>query len=164
MRMFIGIKLSPENLEKIKQLQDNLQIQGRLTSIDNIHLTLIFLGELNDQDINKVKAILNSLDQQRFTITSSNVEMLRDMVIIKIQNNIQLQNLYDNLHYKLSNAGFKIEERKYFPHITLVRNCDTKIYQNFVITENVFEVILFSSERINGKLTYILRHKIKLNN
>ncbi|HHU56196.1 MAG TPA: RNA 2',3'-cyclic phosphodiesterase, partial [Acholeplasmataceae bacterium] len=44
MRMFIGFGLSLENKKKIEKLQKDLDVKGRFTAIDNLHLTLIFLG------------------------------------------------------------------------------------------------------------------------
>ena len=157
MRMFIGFGLSLENKKKIEKLQKDSDVKGRFTAIDNLHLTLIFLGELNNNEIEKVKNVLKDINYPSFTYKTTNLEMLRDIAILKVDLNNDLQNIYDKIYDMLSKEGFSLNKRKYFPHITLIRNCDEKLHMDFSITQKVESIVLYSSEHIDGKLTYIPR-------
>ena len=57
MRCFIGIDLPIAVIKEIKKIQIKLEpnFTGRLTSSENLHLTLKFLGEIEEDSINDVK-------------------------------------------------------------------------------------------------------------
>ena len=61
MRCFIGIDLSIEAIKEIQKIQEKLNpnFNGRLTSGENLHLTLKFLGEIESRIINDVKKRLS---------------------------------------------------------------------------------------------------------
>ena len=56
MRTFIAIRFDEAIKEKITEVQDKLRDaaeKGHFTDRDNLHLTLIFLGEVSPNDIMK---------------------------------------------------------------------------------------------------------------
>ena len=57
MRCFIGIDLPIVAIKEIQKIQKKLEPSfiGRLTSSENLHLTLKFLGEIEEDAINDVK-------------------------------------------------------------------------------------------------------------
>ena len=57
MRCFIGIDLSIEATKEIERLQRIIKphIVGKITSSENLHLTLKFLGEIEDATLDDVK-------------------------------------------------------------------------------------------------------------
>ena len=57
MRCFIGIDLSIVLIKEIQKIQKKLDpnFTGRLISSENLHLTLKFLGEIEEDAINDVK-------------------------------------------------------------------------------------------------------------
>ena len=57
MRCFIGIDLSIEATKEIERLQRIIKphIVGKITSSENLHLTLKFLGEIEDANLNEAK-------------------------------------------------------------------------------------------------------------
>jgi|SRR5690554_7631821 len=162
MRMFIGIKLSEEAVSRIEKLQNIINVEGSMTNPNNLHLTLVFLGEVNDEERKVVEKILDEIDFPSFKIDADRVEMLRDMVVLSIEENITLNDLQETLMKKLISHGFKIKKRKYRPHITLVRKSDKMINFNFKLNEIANEIILFSSEQIDGKLVYKNKYAAKL--
>lgn len=154
MRMFIGFRFKDQDYKEIIKIQKSLNTDGNYTRENNIHLTLIFLGELENKEITKAKDVLKNISSSPFTISTTTVEMLRDIVILKVKNNDMLQGLYDLVFHKLSNQGFKLDKRKYFPHITLVRRSKQKIHFECKLDLLIDEIILFSSNRINSELIY----------
>lgn len=67
MRIFISINL-PENIRgEIKKIQDKLpEFNGKKTESENLHLTLKFLGEIDEDKINEVREKLKEVEHQRF--------------------------------------------------------------------------------------------------
>ena len=54
MRVFIAVEISnPEILKNIQTFQNTLKINAKPTSIDQIHFTLQFLGEIDDEKCDK---------------------------------------------------------------------------------------------------------------
>src|SRR5690554_1980798 len=131
MRLFIGIKLSEAAINRIKKLQKTINVEGRFTNPNNLHLTLVFLGEVNEKKRNVVEKILEAIDFPNFKIESDRIQMLRDIIVLRIKDNETLNNLQSDLVDKLIDQGFKIEKRKYRPHITLVRKSNRIINFKF---------------------------------
>ena len=57
MRCFIGIDLSVEATKEIERLQIIIKphFVGKTTSSENLHLTLKFLGEIEDATLDEIK-------------------------------------------------------------------------------------------------------------
>ena len=57
MRCFIGIDLSVDATKEIERLQRIIKphFVGKTTSSENLHLTLKFLGEIEDNTLNEIK-------------------------------------------------------------------------------------------------------------
>ncbi|MCX5686638.1 MAG: RNA 2',3'-cyclic phosphodiesterase, partial [Candidatus Omnitrophica bacterium] len=64
MRAFIAIELSDEIKAALAQIQSHLKYAGadvKWVEKDNIHLTLKFLGEIDEKKCGKVKAALDEV-------------------------------------------------------------------------------------------------------
>ena len=59
MRCFIGINLPSTAIKEIERLQNIIEpyFNGKITESKNLHLTLKFLGEINNDTLKKVKKI-----------------------------------------------------------------------------------------------------------
>jgi 2'-5' RNA ligase len=75
MRCFIGIDVPIVAIKEIQKIQKKLEpnFTGRLTSSGNLHLTIKFLGEIEEDIINDVKNRLSSITQPPFELTLKNV-------------------------------------------------------------------------------------------
>jgi 2'-5' RNA ligase len=112
----------------VKQLRLESRCGGRKIKAENIHLTLVFVGNVYP---GRLKALYEAGDR----INLSGLPAF-DLVIDKIRhwrrNHIvylapskvphELVNLVSALREAVSTAGFSLEKRAYEPHITLVRN------------------------------------------
>ena len=65
MRCFIGIDLSVEATKEIERLHKIIKphFVGKTTSSKNLHLTLKFLGEIEDATLNDVKKMVYLFEQ-----------------------------------------------------------------------------------------------------
>ncbi|HEU4853730.1 MAG TPA: RNA 2',3'-cyclic phosphodiesterase [Nitrosospira sp.] len=133
-RLFFAIWPDKEACMQLGQLTGRLAsfCEGRKTKAENIHLTLVFVGEV---DASQVDALCQAADE----IEGHGVKAF-DLVIERIcvwkRKNIvyaeigeipqPLIDLVEALQSRLSLAGFSLEERPYKPHITLMRNASCK--------------------------------------
>ena len=71
MRCFIGIDLSVEATKEIERLQRIIKphFVGKITVGENLHLTLKFLGEIEDGTLNEAKKKLSTIEHQSFELT-----------------------------------------------------------------------------------------------
>ena len=121
MRCFIGIDLPIVAVKEIQKIQKKLEpnFTGRLTSSENLHLTLKFLGEIEDEAINDVKKRLSSITHPPFELTLKDVGVFSQKFIkiiwVKVSD-VPLQPLVDNC---LSDI-FEPENR-FMGHITIAR-------------------------------------------
>ena len=121
MRCFISIDIPKEIHEEIKNIQNSLpEFLGRKTKLENLHLTLKFLGEVDEKTLEKVKEKLKEIKLKRF-------ESKIDLIGVFSENFIRIIWLH------LSNCGslqkkvdrsleglFNVEDR-FMSHLTIAR-------------------------------------------
>ena len=143
MRCFIGIDLPNVAIKEIQKIQKKLEpnFTGRLTSSENLHLTLKFLGEIEEDAINDVKKRLPSITHPPFELTLKDVGVFSQKFIkiiwMKVSD-VPLQPLVDNC---LKNI-FKLENR-FMGHITIARVrslADKKSFLQLINATTVNEV------------------------
>lgn len=176
MRLFIAINFSQSFKEKIAAAAKPLiqNCKGRFTPFENLHLTVVFLGEKDNKDVTVIKDIMNSLTPEKMLITICGAGVFDtrrgNILYLDVVNTIQLNTLYNNIVKKLNEKGILSENKKYTPHITIAR--ETHIDKGFGINEfnknfkaveyvaSSFELML--SERINGNMKYTPLHSVNL--
>jgi RNA 2',3'-cyclic 3'-phosphodiesterase len=165
-RIFIAIKTEPEKtLQRMYASLRAALANEKITwvSPENIHLTLSFLGEIEEERV-KVAGIV--LKQKctgfgEFAIRVSGTGIFRNLndpkvLWLGIENPDRLIRLGDIINTGLKDTGFKIEDHKFNPHITLgriklIRNKEIlksaiAMYQEMFIQEvHIREVILYES-------------------
>lgn len=163
MRCFIGLNFNSDASKKINNLSLSLKksgVKGNYTDKSNIHLTLLFLGEVSLKDTEKIKEALGKIEFSSFSILINEVTKLKDIIILKIEKSDELMALQKEVVKKVKSILPNIkEENEFYPHITLVRENKDNIYKKISVIDKVNSIILFSSERINGKLQYIEKYK-----
>lgn len=163
MRLFIAISFS----EKIKELIYNEEkkleskmTHGHITEKNNIHLTNIFIGEVNNPK--NVSDVLDKINMESFDILIKGLNYFNRgdsrLYYLDIKNNENLVNIYNFLYDELIKKGYNIEYKDYKPHVTLAR--EVKLSDNVVIKDlnllyKVTKISLMESKRINGELKYI---------
>ncbi len=141
-------------------------IKGNFTDKDNFHLTLRFIGEVQEEKLDEYKEVLNQtgVNFRCFNITTSNIGIFprgnKDILWVGIERNNRLREIYRTLEDNLEKIGIEKEQRTYKPHITLGRELvlrpDTleKVYfHNEKILIN--KISLMHSTRVGGRLIYL---------
>ena len=171
MKVFYAVTFQEETKEKLieyKNLVSNNSVKGRFTNKNNFHLTLEFIGEVDEKELSLLTNILYKLQNPPKELITSYIGSFKrrdkDIIWLGIEENKELITLQRNLRNLLINNGFKIENRKYKPHITIGREIVTK----GPIDKNIFSPIkipiasiaLMESKKFNGQLVYELLEEI----
>ena len=163
MRLFTAINFSPGTCLRLTLLQDELRAKsarGNFTSPENIHLTLVFLGECGGAQLAAAKAALDAVHFEPFSIEVDRVGCFArgesNIWWAGVRESRPLLNLQSQLINKLAIEGFALDSRRYSPHITLGRKVEGNIAGWWVepFGETVSSIELMRSERLQGKLTY----------
>ncbi|MCM8781418.1 MAG: RNA 2',3'-cyclic phosphodiesterase [Candidatus Omnitrophica bacterium] len=132
MRLFIAVELP----EEIKDFLANLQMILKKTGADvkwveakNIHLTLKFLGEVDEEKIDKVIRILEETarDKDRFYIHLNSCGAFPNLKFPRViwvgidKGNVETTQIAISLEEKLAKLGIPKEKRPFSSHITLGR-------------------------------------------
>lgn len=162
MRVFIGIKLDDITLKKINSyfnLFYSSGVRGNYTKLNNVHMTLAFLGEVSEDKITLLKEIIRSIDISNLKeLKLERLSMLKDILIGDIVKSDEITYVHDELIEKLKENNFNVDEKKFSPHLTLVRkaiNYDKFIGKELNLKSSVNKITLFESKRINNDLVYI---------
>lgn len=169
MRLFIAINLNDEIKDTLMAVILELRkgaSKGNFTHRENLHLTLVFLGELSTDRIVDIQSAMNRVNEEPFLLSLSGFGQFKrnggDIHWAGIDQNPVLLSLQKKLSVELQKSGFSLENREYSPHLTLgreVRLADPSrnIYDGLQISKQemtVSRISLMKSERIDGKLVY----------
>ena len=163
MRAFITIDLIPSIREKISYIQQILKgcdLNVRWVNPDNVHLTLKFLGEINEESLEQIKKIMTDVAEGSKEIKTSLEsfgffpnERKPRVFFVSTTSQETLKSIADELEDKLQDLGFK-KESKFKSHITLARiksiqniDCLKEKIKDIDLGENlpVNEIILYES-------------------
>lgn len=134
MRLFIAINF--EDKEYFKQIQDQMPTGiAELNLTKTYHLTLKFLGEVEDSKINPVKEKLQAIKIKPFSATLGKIGIFPSENYIRVvwvgfKENKEIINLQQQVELSLNDL-FK-EDKRFHPHITLARVKFVKDKENFV--------------------------------
>jgi 2'-5' RNA ligase len=161
MRLFIAINFNTETRERLISLRDELRLHslsGRFSHDDNLHLTLAFIGECSPKNVDKIRAIMDTVTFDPFEVTVDRLGTFSRGTLwwAGVREDKPLMNLQTEITHKLALRGFETDGRKYNPHITLGREVAGDYLVSMIepFGETVGTIDLMKSERIEGKLTY----------
>ncbi|MFC1710537.1 RNA 2',3'-cyclic phosphodiesterase [Nanoarchaeota archaeon] len=120
-RSFISIDIPEEVRKEISGIQEKLpEFVGKKTELENLHLTLKFLGGIDDDKLKKVREKLKEISFNKF-----NVEI--DLIGIFSETFIRIIWLHltdcDKLQKEIDNAliGLFDKEKRFMSHLTIAR-------------------------------------------
>ncbi len=121
MRCFISINLQKNVRDEIKKIQQILpKFKGKKTEFENLHLTLKFLGEVDDEKIIKIKDTLNKIKFPEFTAEIDSMGVFSEknigIVWLHMKGAEDLQKAVDKIL-----EGIFDKEKRFMSHITIAR-------------------------------------------
>lgn len=127
-RAFVAIELSQEIRNRLAEAQECLRTCGaHLTFVrpEYIHITMKFLGEVEEKDLPGVTAALKAVSFTPFTITAATVTVDNrkrpHTVWCPIEDSGGCMNLFRGIEDVLEPLGFARETRRFTPHATVAR-------------------------------------------
>ena len=169
-RLFIGITLPDEAVDALVADQAALSPHlrtGRASDRENLHLTLVFLGEVDDDVERRVRDAVQAAATAGRPLTLS----LGDLGSFDHRNRLvlwrgiqsgagldELRSLQARLVRELLDRDVPVEDRHYRPHVTLVRNARLEGREPHVVRPISFDVsairLMWSHHPEGGSLTY----------
>ena len=130
--MFFALLPDAGVRERLLRLQKDLnQVGGRPVPAENLHLTLLFLGNVEAGKVDAVRNIATEISANRFDLVLDAVGGFR-------QNNArilwagpsepppELGALHQSLRRQVKRIGLRVKKETYRPHVTLVRKADLR--------------------------------------
>ena len=168
MRTFIAFDLSEEIKTELERLQKELKTTEpdiKWSNPQNIHLTLKFLGEVDEENIKEIKQLLDEVSGKirPFEITLGKVGAFPSLDRMKVvwvgidkgsKNVIETANLIEDSSEAI---GFFKEDRKFSAHLTLGR---VKSGKNKVVLKE--KILSIEVKPLNHTIDKIILYKSTL--
>lgn len=128
MRAFVAVEITEESvIDSIKKIQSSIKIAAKPVDVQNMHFTLLFLGEVSEDMSQKILAQLKTIDFSSFEIGFEGVGAFPKpkfprVIWIGIDDEgakhlVELAKLVED---KLATLGFK-SDKPFKPHATIFR-------------------------------------------
>lgn len=179
MRVFIAIEFTKDIKNYIESIQSQVRQSskyGNFTRKKNFHLTLKFIGSINDSDLEDIKKCIDkSLDDNfKFKLKMGDIGQFprkdKKLIWMGLEDKQALKDIYKTLEDNLEDIGIKKENREFKPHITIGREVVLeKTFDELKKTINlgdleicVDKLTLMESCLKNNKITYTPIYKRSL--
>jgi 2'-5' RNA ligase len=168
-RLFTGVEIPPEIGEALSSLRGGLP-GARWVEPENYHLTLRFIGDVDDVTAHEVASLLDRVKRGTFELRMQGLTSFGGRkpraVVATVSPERALLDVQAEHERLLQRMGLEPEGRKYTPHVTLARLRDSSSNQvaeylaarGFFRT-SVFRVsrfVLFSSRASVGGGPYVV--------
>jgi 2'-5' RNA ligase len=168
-RLFTGVEIPPEIGEALSSLRGGLP-GARWVEPENYHLTLRFIGDVDDVTAHEVASLLDRVKRGTFELRMQGLTSFGGRkpraVVATVSPERALLDVQAEHERLLQRMGLEPEGRKYTPHVTLARLRDSSSNQvaeylaarGFFRT-SVFRVsrfVLFSSRASIGGGPYVI--------
>ncbi|MCD6477649.1 MAG: RNA 2',3'-cyclic phosphodiesterase [Candidatus Aenigmarchaeota archaeon] len=127
MRVFIGIPIPEEIRNKIKEIEKEFKIKGiKIVEPENLHWTVKFLGELNDNELEKTKSIMDGLNFNPVKIEVRGINVFPNLSYIRTiwigvgEGLKKFKDELEKVNNKFSGIGKK-NSNEIIPHLTIGR-------------------------------------------
>lgn len=173
-RAFIAVNLSQTILEKIEQVAQDLQqkmntVPVRWVPIENIHLTLKFLGNVSTANLEILMDILGKVvsSHHECDISVGGIGVFPKthnprVIWVGMEIPQELTNLQHNIEIETARLGYSREHRPFSPHLTfgrVSRNASTEDIQKIARILEKYKVGFLGATRV--RTVYLYRSDLK---
>ena len=128
MRTFVAIEISNEDVKKsIKDFQNNLKINAKPVNMEQLHFTLQFLGEISEEQAQKVIESLKTIKFSEFAINLKGIGAFPKPKFPRViwigtdeKGGENLVELAKKVEIVLNPLGL-VSDKPFKPHITIFR-------------------------------------------
>jgi 2'-5' RNA ligase len=146
MRVFICIELSEEARREASKVIEEIEswglIKGKYVNPDNLHLTLKFLGEISEKEVDMVKKALSSVQGEKQKVKLGKVGVFSPDYIKVLWLDLEsekLGELQKDVERALGNLSSR-ERREWSSHVTLARVKSVKDRKEFMARLEMIKV------------------------
>ena len=167
-RLFTGISLPRALCDRIHLMQGGIE-GARWTAIENYHITLNFIGDVDETGAEDIDEVLSKIQIPKFELalngTGSFSQGDRPTVLwLGLNPCDALSHLKDKIDRQFEMHRISFEKKKYTPHITMayLKDPDEAKLIEFMQTHNLFtskpfavdEFVLFGSKKTKHGVFY----------
>lgn len=157
MRLFVAIQLSDNMKSALIRLMHDCKekgIKGNFTPAQNLHVTLCFIGETKEADT--IKQALKTVKYKPFKLALTETGNFGDLIWAGTRGGQGINALASDVRTALKEAGISFDDKKFVPHITLIRKASKNPEKISVPKADMMvkKVSLMKSECVNGKMVY----------
>ncbi|MBR5722906.1 MAG: RNA 2',3'-cyclic phosphodiesterase [Oscillospiraceae bacterium] len=143
MRLFIAILPAPNIRQALLDAQNILRkrrFSGHYTDERNLHLTLSFIGEYNDPDA--VLDAMEAIPPAPFPLTLSGyIGSFGNLLWAGAAQSPAAEQYAKQLRRALAERGIPFDRKKFHPHITLLRNAESRLpFSDIVLAKECMTV------------------------
>jgi 2'-5' RNA ligase len=159
LRLFVGIGLPPELKLRLSLLAAGVP-GAAWVDPGNYHLTLRFIGEVDEGQAADIDDALARLRAKPFDIALAGIGHfgLRQLWV-GVERNPALQHLHEKVDTAINRLGFMPEERRYTPHVTLARLkrvSETRL-QAYLAEHGLFRAAPFAVDHFSLIASYLTK-------
>ncbi len=137
MRTFLAIDIPEDIKEKIISIQNKLpEFEGKKTERENLHLTLKFLGEIDEDKLNLIREKLRKIKFSSFETEIDSIGFFSERIIwLHVKNCDELQKQIDSAIQNLFE-----KEKRFMGHLTIARIKRIRDKKNFIKKINEIKI------------------------
>ena len=126
MRAFISIELSEKVKEELVKIQEKIReeniLKGKFIEKENLHLTLKFLGDISEREVNMVKEALEGIRLKKFKTKLDKIGFFSPSFVKVIWVGLSGQEIY-KLHEEIDKSLKDLSpgDKRFESHVTLMR-------------------------------------------
>ena len=168
-RLFTGLEIPPDISQSLSMLRGGLP-GGRWIDPENYHVTLRFIGDIDDYVAREIANTLERVDRKPFEVTVQGLSSFGGKkpraVVACIQPSRPLMELQAELERLMRRFGLAPEGRKFIPHVTLarLRDASSRDVADYLSVRGYFPAkkfiasrfVLFSSRASIGGGPYVI--------
>jgi 2'-5' RNA ligase len=168
-RLFTGVEIPPEVAQALSTLRGGLP-GARWIDPENYHVTLRFIGDVDDDMAHEVESLLGRVRRGRFELRIEGLTSFGSKkpraVVASVEPSSPLMEAQAEQERMMQRIGLEPEGRKYTPHVTLarLRDASTRDVAEYLSARGHFrslafpvsQFVLFSSRASVGGGPYVV--------
>lgn len=168
MRIFIALLFEEEKKNVIYDILQEVRVisdKGDFTRFQNLHLTVVYIGETNPSQLENIRSKLSEIHIHKFSYLTTKIKYFKKsnnqkIVYLGVEKTNALLELFQLISHKLNEIGYDFPTDKYTPHITLGRKVHLKEFESLhsiycnPLTLHATRISIMESKRVEDRLTY----------